>query len=85
MGYFVSPQGVSQKSDSEADDETSTQISGTLLVLGEHNDIQGPYNRFLFEAPPTFIQSNDNTPLTPVVTNPLAPDLGPGDRVYFRE
>ena len=53
--------GVSQKSDSEADDETSIQISGTLLLLGEHNDIQGPYNRFLFAAPPTFIQSNDNT------------------------
>ncbi|KAG1817400.1 hypothetical protein EV424DRAFT_1624033 [Suillus variegatus] len=68
----------SQKSDSEADDETSIQISGTLLVTGEHNDIQGPYyNRFLFEAPPTFIQSNDNTPLIPVVTNP--PDLGSGE------
>lgn len=70
--------GVSQKSDSEADDETSIQISGTLLVLGEHNDIQGPYNRFLFEAPPTFnIQSNDNTPLIPAVTN--TPDLGSGE------
>lgn len=69
--------GVSQKLDSEADDETFIQISGTLLAIGEHNDIQGPYNRFLFEAPPTSIQSNDNTPLIPVVTNP--PDLGSGE------
>ncbi|KAG1724505.1 uncharacterized protein EDB91DRAFT_140289 [Suillus paluster] len=75
--------GVSQKSDSEADDETSIQISGTLLVLGEHNDIQGPYNRFLFEVPPTFIQSNDNTPLIPVVTNP--PDLGSGEFEFTSE
>lgn len=73
--------GVSQKSDSDSeandDSETSIQISGTLLVLGEHNDIQGPYNRFLFETPPTFIQSNGNTPLIPVVTN--TPDLGSGE------
>ena len=75
--------GVSQKLDSEADDETSIQISGTLLVLGEHNDIQGPYNRFLFEAPPTFIQSNDKTPLIPVVTNP--PDLGFGEFEFTSE
>ncbi|KAG1896189.1 uncharacterized protein F5891DRAFT_959048 [Suillus fuscotomentosus] len=75
--------GVSQKLDSEADDDTSIQISGTLLVTGEHNDIQGPYNRFLFEAPPTFIQSNDNTSLIPVITNP--PDLGSGEFEFTSE
>ena len=75
--------GVSQKSDAEADDETSLQTSGALLVVGEHHDIQGPYNRFLFEAPPTFIQSNDSTPLIPVVTNP--PDLGSGKFEFTSE